>query len=127
VDGWHTFDHTLLDFFYINRMLNVNGVVVFDDADMPAVRKCVRYIASYPAYGVLGQVSRDALNWKWRLLGRLRNLIRSVTSPVGPRLLSEFFDQRVLTSDRALGIDATMVALLKESEDSRSYDWYSPF
>ncbi len=28
IDGWHTFDHTLIDFFYINRMLEIGGVVV---------------------------------------------------------------------------------------------------
>src|SRR3546814_16762242 len=34
IDGWHTFDHTLIDFFYINRMLRVGGGVIFDDAQI---------------------------------------------------------------------------------------------
>ena len=32
IDGWHTFDHCLMDFFYINKMLEVGGVICFDDA-----------------------------------------------------------------------------------------------
>lgn len=31
IDGWHTFDYALLDFFYIDKMLDVGGVVAFND------------------------------------------------------------------------------------------------
>ena len=44
IDGWHTFDFTLLDFFFIDRILKVGGVVAFDDADWPAVRKVCRFV-----------------------------------------------------------------------------------
>ena len=50
VDGWHTFDHALVDFYYINRMLEVGGIVVFDDVHLPALLKLVRHIENYPAY-----------------------------------------------------------------------------
>jgi len=35
IDGAHTFDHVLVDFFYIDRMLNVGGIVAFDDVGFP--------------------------------------------------------------------------------------------
>jgi len=127
IDGCHTFDHTLLDFFYLNRMLKVKGVVVFDDVCMPAVRRCVRYIANYPAYRVAGQVNRDQLGWKWRALRRFRCLVAYMAKPLGDRISNEVFDQRVLVSDRRMGIDATMVALEKVSEDERGYNWYHSF
>ncbi len=50
IDGWHTFDHTLLDFFYMNRMVRVGGMIVFDDATWPAIAKLIRYIERYPCY-----------------------------------------------------------------------------
>ncbi len=53
VDGFHTFDHALIDFFYINRMLDVGGVVVFDDVHLSSIRKLLAYIASYPCYQAL--------------------------------------------------------------------------
>ena len=28
IDGWHTFDYTLLDFFYADLILETNGVIV---------------------------------------------------------------------------------------------------
>lgn len=53
IDGWHTFDYALLDFFYVDRMLRVGGVVVFDDTLYPAVRKVCRYVATNRRYSVL--------------------------------------------------------------------------
>jgi hypothetical protein len=50
IDGWHTFDHTLLDFFYINRMLDL------DDTQFPAITQVVRHIMTYPAYRAVGAV-----------------------------------------------------------------------
>ena len=44
IDGWHTFDYTLVDAFYANELLRVGGYLVIDDAQHPGVAKCVRYI-----------------------------------------------------------------------------------
>jgi predicted O-methyltransferase YrrM len=35
IDGWHTFDHTLLDAFLSYRMLNIGGLLIIDDVQMP--------------------------------------------------------------------------------------------
>lgn len=50
VDGWHTFDHVLLEFFYINRMLDVGGIVIFDDLHLPSLQKVLAYLENYPCY-----------------------------------------------------------------------------
>jgi len=50
IDGYHTFDHTLLDFFYVNRMLDVGGVVAFNDCAMPAVHRVCGFVASHYDY-----------------------------------------------------------------------------
>lgn len=50
VDGFHTFDHSLVDFFYINRMLEVGGIVVFDDIHFASLQKLLAHIATYPSY-----------------------------------------------------------------------------
>jgi hypothetical protein len=44
IDGWHTFDFALVDFFFIDRISSVGGVVVFDDANWPAIRKVCRFV-----------------------------------------------------------------------------------
>ncbi len=113
VDGWHTFDHALLDFFYINRMLNVDGVVVFDDADWPSISKLCRYVSRYPCYkiyaswpakqnsGVLKVVSKTFLD----LIQRQIKLLRQDLSILGRRC----------------------IAFKKIKTDDRTFDWYSEF
>jgi hypothetical protein len=46
IDGFHTFDYTLLDFFYSNLLLKINGTIVIDDALHHGVAKCVKFIES---------------------------------------------------------------------------------
>ena len=53
IDGWHTFDYVLVDFFYIDKMLDVGGVVVFDDVNWPAIRDVCRFVAKNCSYRVL--------------------------------------------------------------------------
>lgn len=49
VDGYHTFDHALIDCFYSLRMLRVGGVLVLDDAQMPALTRLSAYLLNYPS------------------------------------------------------------------------------
>jgi predicted O-methyltransferase YrrM len=44
IDGWHTFDYTLIDFFYADKLLNKDGVILIDDALHEGVKKFVKYI-----------------------------------------------------------------------------------
>jgi predicted O-methyltransferase YrrM len=53
IDGMHTFDHALVDFFYINKMMDVGGAVILDDVNMPSIVRLASHIATYPAYEVL--------------------------------------------------------------------------
>ena len=44
IDGFHTFDYTLIDFFYSDLILNINGIIIIDDALHEGVKKCITYI-----------------------------------------------------------------------------------
>jgi predicted O-methyltransferase YrrM len=50
IDGWHTFDYTLLDFFYIDRMLKVGGIVAFNDCYLAAVKKVLGFLKTHRHY-----------------------------------------------------------------------------
>ena len=94
IDGWHTFDHTMVDCFYATRLLRINGFIVLDDADWPSVKRVYQYFSNYPCYEpyeiarecirtpatsthehqasgnsarlqVLQKVADDSRNWKW--------------------------------------------------------------
>lgn len=47
MDGWKTFDHMWVDVFFAAKMLEVGGHIAFDDARMPAVRKCISLLRVY--------------------------------------------------------------------------------
>lgn len=50
VDGNHTFDHVMLDFFYVDLMLEIGGLVVFDDVDFPSLKKLCSFIEANRSY-----------------------------------------------------------------------------
>src|ERR1039457_3510815 len=53
IDGWHTFDYTLVDFFMIDKMLRPGGMVAFHDMGGLAKQKVLRYVLSHRDYEVL--------------------------------------------------------------------------
>jgi predicted O-methyltransferase YrrM len=59
IDGNHRFDHALVDFFYVNVMLTIGGVVVMDDTDHPSVSRLVEHILTYPAYEVFATTAQS--------------------------------------------------------------------
>jgi predicted O-methyltransferase YrrM len=50
IDGWHTFDHALLDFFYIDKMLPVGGIVGFNDCEWNSVFRAIRFVQTHRHY-----------------------------------------------------------------------------
>ena len=44
IDGRHLFDSALIDFFYVDRMLEVGGAVALHDLWMPSLRKLAGFI-----------------------------------------------------------------------------------
>jgi predicted O-methyltransferase YrrM len=97
IDGFHTFDHTLVDFFYINRLLSIGGIVVFDDIQLPSIQKVVAHVATYECYEILPpppQLRRS-------LPARVRRLLN----------VPEF----------------RLTAFLKTAPDRRRWDWHREF
>ena len=44
IDGWHTFDYTLIDFFYADKLLKIGGFIVIDDIKHRGVKKTIKYL-----------------------------------------------------------------------------------
>lgn len=118
IDGWHTFDHALLDFFYINRMLPVGGVVILDDVGYESIHHLVRHILTYPAYKLFGTVLTSPGGPS--LLGRMRRALGRM--PVARQLLHP----ALLNRPWDLGW-GSCVARQKVAPDDRSWDWYEEF
>jgi predicted O-methyltransferase YrrM len=124
IDGWHTFDHTLLDMYYLNRMLKVGGIMVIDDVSMKSVNKAVNYFSNYPAYEFEGGVKLKDNNKRILFQKFIVPSLRSITKIVPPRVREEFLSDQ-LKYNMITGY--SMVALRKVKEDERPWNWYTSF
>jgi len=117
IDGWHTFDHTLTDFFNIDRILKVGGVVVFDDVFFPGVHQACRYVATNRAYRVV-DCTQQVEDYKPSNFARILR---------GASKLSVKFLRPLKTKftipDESLGFtpDCRCVAFEKMGEDKRAW------
>ena len=71
IDGWHSFDYTLLDGWYVDRMLAVGGIAAFNDCDWPAVKKAIRFVLTHRKYSEMDvglPVSLSGHHLKWEPL-----------------------------------------------------------
>lgn len=71
IDGSHRFEHALIDFYYADQLLPEGGLVAFDDADWPSVRRAVNFARRHRDYEFvtgskidLGPLTRP---WGWRM------------------------------------------------------------
>lgn len=73
IDGRHLFDFVLVDFFYVDQMLDVGGVVAFHDTWMPAIAQAAGFVrrnrayepvrSRAPAIAALRKTGEDARKW----------------------------------------------------------------
>jgi predicted O-methyltransferase YrrM len=117
VDGWHTFDHTLLDCFYATRLLRVGGYLAIDDVSWASVRRAVDFLSNYPCYELYGSVDeKQEISYKKILM---RILLSPVHCQTWRRVLSNRLYRKIFEDRRT-----RMVALKKVTEDNRNWDWH---
>ncbi len=125
IDGAHQFDYALVDFFCVDRILKVGGVVAFDDLWMPSVQRLCRYIITNRSYSVFryfpgGDGKESRVSWERRLFQKAVNSSEIIGRTVKP----EYARPEI---DRALGLPNQCIAFRKEAEDDRRWDFHCDF
>ena len=123
IDGWHTFDHALIDFFYIDKLLRVGGVVALDDGNWPSIRKLCRFIVtnrSYSVFRCLGHGREPKLSRKRRLLHRAGYISETVRRLLKPEFTAPDVELSLVPGTRC-------IALRKEGHDTRRWDFHREF
>lgn len=74
IDGGHRFDDVIVDFYLSDRVLNVQGLMVFDDMFMPSIQTAVSFLERNRAYqrvasqvrniAVLRKSQNDSRDWR---------------------------------------------------------------
>lgn len=113
IDGWHTFDHVLVDFFLADKILRTGGVMILDDTDWPAIEKAASFIIRNRNYKfIAGTPQRSYTGLKDN--GRNENML-----------------SKVRNTFRKTGDDASAkygaMAFRKESDDTRSWNHFTDF
>lgn len=122
IDGMHTFDHTLLDFFFVDRLLNVGGIVVIDDCDFPSIKKVCRFIARNRSYSVFQCFPKRnyQLSFQRKLLKYAAGISQPIRTILKPEYILPDFDLGLIPHIRC-------IAFKKESEDKRKWDFHREF
>ena len=123
IDGWHTFDSTLIDFFYIDKLLRVGGIAVFDDANLRSIRKVCRFIVTNRSYSVFrchGHGMDRNLSLKRRLLRRTGYISKTIRRLIKPEFLEP-------DGEPGLVPGGTCIAFRKEAEDARPWHFHCEF
>ena len=117
VDGWHTFDHTLLDCFYATRLLRKGGYLIVDDVSIPGVERVIDYLKTYPCYKEYG-----ALDFS-KPKSFKRHMLKLLLSPIPKSVFKAILTPRTyrrIFEDKSL----SMIALKKVKEDDRKWNWH---
>ena len=116
IDGWHTFDYTLVDFFFIDKILKDGGILAFHDMYGLSKQKVLRFIKTHRKYEILYEYrikEKDKIKtlkfFIWRIFRE-------------PRLLFSWFHWKYQTLS-PYGI----IFLRKKSSFEPNFDFYKPF
>jgi hypothetical protein len=75
IDGSHLFEDTFLELCFSNALLDMDGILLFDDSTYPDVKKVHRFIGANWGYAYkcvdLLKWRADPSDWRYRLASRL--------------------------------------------------------
>jgi predicted O-methyltransferase YrrM len=134
IDGCHTFDYAFVDFFYIDKMLPVGGIVAFDDADWPSVRRVIRYFVTNLDYSVYRTLPKEAISRSperrvyegcLSIGSAILNSCRRIPGLDKP--ITRAFGAELLGIDKKYGLIGSCIALRKDGEDDRNVDYHMEF
>jgi predicted O-methyltransferase YrrM len=122
IDSTKVFDILMVDLYYLTKMLNKGGLIVFDDCGFPGIKLLIRFLTKHPSFKVYKGFCPDIESYKMRILRRLINrLVRMI--PFRKRVLGSYNFE----SDKMLGVNFHCIAFKKIQDDERGWNWFVPF
>jgi len=124
VDTTKQFDVVLQDFYFINKILDLGGVIIMDDCggNWPGIQRVVRFINTLPHYKIIAKHNKSEISTKKRLARFFLSLIINLL-PFKHR----FYTTIDFKTDEELGLNYNCIAFQKIDEDGRNWDWDKSF
>jgi hypothetical protein len=115
IDGAHLFDYAITDFLCLDRMLEIGGLVAFDDSDWPAIRQAIRFVLANRAYEVaFPEVVIEGRAPTATISARAVRMAGRIMPQLGKKLRPDF-----MVPDEDVGIRGRCVVLRKLGEENR--------
>jgi len=80
IDGMHTFDYTVIDLFFADKLLRKGGIICIHDMELPSKRKAFRYLLGHRKYSQLSGLEEQ---FRHRVGNALRHAVKQSRGRVG--------------------------------------------
>lgn len=124
VDTTKVFDTILSDFYFIDKIMDTGGIIIFDDCGgaWPGVQKVVRFISTLPNYKILSGHDKIKSSFKRRMAERMVSLMIKIIP-----FKKKFYPSYNFKSDNESGLNYSCLAFQKIGPDERQWNWDQPF
>ncbi|GEO07618.1 class I SAM-dependent methyltransferase [Segetibacter aerophilus] len=124
IDTTKRFDIVMQDFYFIDKMTDVGGVVILDDCGggWPGIQRVARYVNSLPHYKLLGKHGQTRQSVKRSLILGLANISLRLVP-----LKEQLVETSSFKTNKELGLNYACLAFKKILEDDRKWDWDKSF
>ena len=126
-DGMHTFDHCMLEFHYLDRLLRPGGLLLYDDIDCYHLNRLIRYVSLYPHWEIAACAGSPCWSRGRKAFDAICRFAAPVLSLFPRQWAIEVFSDALLRPNRRLGLDSSMIALRKTGNDTRGFSYKEKF
>jgi predicted O-methyltransferase YrrM len=117
IDGWHTFDYTLVDFFLIDKILKPGGYVAFHDVYGRSKQRVINFVLSHRKY----EIARDLMQFpKEPFVKTLKFFLWRIYK--SPELLFSWYHWQFQRKN-----SSGLIVLKKLEQFEPKYDFYKNF
>jgi predicted O-methyltransferase YrrM len=122
IDTTKQFDVIMQDFYLIDKIMDVGGIVVLDDCGgyWPGVQRVARFVNTLPNYEKVAAHDKIKMSFKKALAQNLISFVMSLI-PFKKRV----YDGIDFSTNKKLGLDYNCIAFKKIGDDKRSWNWDS--
>jgi predicted O-methyltransferase YrrM len=117
INGWHTFDHTLVDCFYATLLLRVGGYLILDSVTLESVRRVAHLLHKWPCYEEFASVKPPVPQSVSDSIARV--ILKLVQSTAWPEMLPAR-----MRKNNSQKHTPKMIAFKKSEPDRRDSDWH---
>lgn len=123
VDTTKQFDVIMHDFFMLDKILDIGGIIVFDDCggSWPGVQRAIRFINTLPHYEKIGRHGKMKITIKKTIAIKIISFLIKLIP-----FKNKIYAGMDISTNMQLGLDYSCIAFKKKFEDNRAWNWDRP-